>query len=164
MSLFSPDLYHTSVLAIDLEALSARGVRYLLMDLDNTLLPRDGSGIAPEVQAWVSALPDHGFTACLVSNNWHGHVQGVAADIGLPIAAKALKPLPHAFRTGLARLNAAPAETAVVGDQLFTDVLGGNLLGMTTILVRPLSASDLPHTLLLRHLERRLLAGREPLA
>jgi hypothetical protein len=46
---------------------------------------------------------------------------------------------------------------------LFTDVLGGKLLGMKTVLVRPLSSSDLPHTLLLRRLERAILAGREPL-
>jgi predicted HAD superfamily phosphohydrolase YqeG len=49
-----------------------------------------------------------------------------------------------------------------VGDQLFTDVLGGRLLGMMTIMVLPLSQSDLPHTLLLRRVERVLLAGRQP--
>jgi predicted HAD superfamily phosphohydrolase YqeG len=52
----------------------------------------------------------------------------------------------------------------VIGDQLFTDVLGGNLLGMTTVLVAPLSSSDLPHTLVLRQLEALVLRGREPVA
>ncbi len=164
MSLLRPDLYHTDVLAIDLESLRASGIRVLLMDLDNTLLPRDGSGITPEVRAWIEALPAAGFTGCLVSNNWHAHVEDVAADLGLPIVAKSLKPLPQAFRRGLAVAGATAEESAVVGDQIFTDVLGGNLLGMKTILVTPLSSSDLPHTLVLRRVERRLLAGREPLA
>jgi predicted HAD superfamily phosphohydrolase YqeG len=61
-------------------------------------------------------------------------------------------------------LDATPAETAVIGDQLFTDILGGNLLGLTTVLVVPLSQRDLPHTVLLRLIERRIMTDREPLA
>lgn len=162
--MLSPDHYYTSVTSIDLAGLRGGGVRYLLMDLDNTLLPRDSSEISPAVLEWIALLPERGMAACLVSNNWHAHVHDVAVEIGLPIVAKALKPFPKAFRRGLAVLGAAPRESAVIGDQIFTDVLGGNLLGMTTVLVSPLSTSDLPHTLLLRHLERRVLAGRQPLA
>lgn len=162
--MLSPDLYYTSVTAIDLAALRQDGVRHLLIDLDNTLLPRDTSALPPEIRSWVDALADHGMTACLVSNNWHAHVMDTAESIGLPIVAKALKPFPAAFRKGLRRLGAEPGETAVVGDQMFTDVLGGNLLGMKTVLVIPQSSSDLPHTLVLRRIERRVLAGRQPLA
>ena len=162
--MFSPDHYYSSVTSIDLAGLHGDGVRYLLMDLDNTLLPRDSSEISPAVLEWIALLPERGMAACLVSNNWHAHVHDVAGEIGLPIVAKALKPFPKAFRKGLDVLGATPRESAVIGDQIFTDVLGGNLLGMTTVLVSPLSTSDLPHTLLLRHLERRVLAGRQPLA
>ncbi len=164
MSVFTPDLYYTHVTKIDMDALVERGIRHLLLDLDNTLLPRDSSDITPAVREWLASLADHGVTACLVSNNWHAHVHDVATDLGLPIVAKALKPFPTAFRRGLETLGAGAGGTAVVGDQVFTDVLGGNLLGMTSILVMPLSASDLPHTLLLRRLERFVLAGRSPLA
>jgi len=162
--MLTPDLYYTSVTAIDLGGLRQAGVRHLLIDLDNTLMPRDRSEVPGEVRAWVDALPAEGLAACLVSNNWHAHVAEVAADIGLPIVAKALKPFPSAFRRGLRLLGSTPSEAAVIGDQIFTDVLGGNLLGLTTVLVAPQSASDLPHTLLLRRIERRVLAGRMPLA
>jgi uncharacterized protein len=162
--MFSPDFYYSSVTAIDLAALRQAGVRHLLMDLDNTLMPRDSSVIPPEVSAWVKALSDESMNACLVSNNWHAHVASVAEEIGLPIVAKALKPFPSAFRKGLRVLGGTPDTTAVIGDQIFTDILGGNMLGMTTVLVLPQSTSDLPHTLLLRRAERRVLAGREPLA
>ena len=164
MGMLSPDFYYSSVTAIDLAVLRQAGVRHLLMDLDNTLMPRDRSEMSPEIRTWIDALPEHGMDACLVSNNWHAHVQGVADAIGLPIVAKALKPFPSAFRKGLRVLGGTPDTTAVVGDQIFTDVLGGNLLGMMTVLVLPQSTSDLPHTLLLRRAERRVLAGREPLA
>ncbi|HET6498430.1 MAG TPA: YqeG family HAD IIIA-type phosphatase [Coriobacteriia bacterium] len=162
--MLSPDLYYTNVTAIDLSALERDGIKYLLIDLDNTLLPRDGTGFPPEVRSWVAALGPRGLAACLVSNNWHAHVPALARDIGLPLVAKALKPFPSAFRKGLRTLGATPGQTAMIGDQLFTDVLGGNLLGMTTVLVTPQSSSDLPHTLLLRRLERRVLAGRTPAA
>jgi uncharacterized protein len=158
------DLYYTSVTAIDLAGLKQGGVRHLLIDLDNTLMPRDTSTLPAEVRAWVAALPVEGMAACLVSNNWHAHVAAVADDIGLPIVAKALKPFPSAFRKGLSVLGGAPGQAAVIGDQMFTDVLGGNLLGMTTVLVAPQSQSDLPHTLLLRRIERRVLGDRRPLA
>lgn len=164
MSVLAPDLYVTSVSAIDLKHLRQRGVRHLLVDLDNTLLPRNSDEVSEGVRKWIDSLHAEGFTACLVSNNWHGHVKAVAEEIGLPIVTKAVKPFPSAFRKGLALLDASPRETAVVGDQVFTDILGGNALGMTTVLVVPLSTSDLPHTLLLRRLERFVLADRQPLA
>ena len=162
--MLAPDLYYSSVTAIDLAMLTEAGVRHLLMDLDNTLMPRDRSDVPAEVRQWIAALPGFGMDACLVSNNWHAHVQGVADMIGMPIVAKALKPFPSAFRKGLSVVGGTPDTTAVIGDQVFTDILGGNLLGMTTVLVRPQSSSDLPHTLLLRRAERLVLAGREPLA
>lgn len=164
MRVLTPDLYYSHVTAIDLGELASRGVRHLLLDLDNTLLPRDSSDITPAVRGWLDGLAGHDLTACLVSNNWHAHVMDVADELHLPIVAKALKPFPGAFRRGLRVLGATADTTAVIGDQVFTDVLGGNLSKMTTVLVTPLSASDLPHTLVLRRLERHVLAGRNPLA
>lgn len=163
MSLLTPDLYYSSVHAIDLGALSSGGVRALLVDLDNTLLPRDTNVVPSELSEWASRLSGAGFRACLVSNNWHARVRSVADELGFAIVPKALKPLPRGFREGMRLLSAAQRETAVVGDQLFTDILGGNFLGLTTVLVRPLSATDLPHTSFLRLIEGRVLADREPL-
>lgn len=163
MALFAPDLYHTDVHAIDLDALTSRGIDTLLVDLDNTLLPRDTNVVPTELKDWAARLADRGFRVCLVSNNWHERVKRVADELGFALVAKALKPLPFAFRRALSLVESDPCRAAVVGDQLFTDVLGGNLLGMTTVLVSPLSHTDLPHTLLLRRLERVVLAGRTPL-
>jgi len=158
----SPDAYLSSVHAIDLVDLAARGIRVLLLDLDNTLLPRDTNVVPDELKAWAAGLRERGFSVCLVSNNWHERVHHVASELGFDLVDKAIKPLPFAFRRALRLENAKASETCVIGDQLFTDILGGNMLGMRTILVAPLSATDLPHTLALRRLEALVLKGRVP--
>jgi HAD superfamily phosphatase (TIGR01668 family) len=158
----SPDLYLSNVLDIDLGALGAQGVDTLLMDLDNTLLPRDSSVIPDDIVAWAASLPERGFRVCLVSNNWHERVHEVAEELGFQLVAKAVKPLPFAFWRALKVMGVRRRQCAVVGDQMFTDVLGGKLLGIKTIMVLPLSQSDLPHTLLLRRVERIVLRGRQP--
>jgi uncharacterized protein len=159
----SPDYYYRSVLDIDLAALSAKGIDTLLVDLDNTLLPRDGDVVPEEIKAWAAGLHAQGFRACLVSNNWHARVVKVAEELGFDLVAKAVKPLPFAFLRALSRAGSTRARAAVVGDQMFTDVLGGKMTGITTVLISPISSADLPHTLLLRKIERVLLAGRNPL-
>lgn len=163
MALFRPDHYYASVRDIDLDALREAGVDTLLIDIDNTILPRDTGEMAEELSAWAGTLLGEGFQVCLVSNNWHAHVKRIADALGFCMVARALKPLPTGFLQALRMLGSTPHRTAVIGDQMFTDILGGNLLGLTTVLVPPLSESDLPHTLLLRRIERRLLAGRRPL-
>jgi len=160
--LLNPDLYLSNVHDIDLAALKAEGIDALLMDLDNTLLPRDSSVIPDDLVAWAGTLSEHGLRVCLESNNWHGRVHEVAEELGFELVAKAVKPLPFAFLRAMRLMGTTRKRSAIVGDQMFTDVLGGKLLGIKTIMVLPLSASDLPHTLLLRRVEKVLLAGRRP--
>lgn len=164
MSVLRPDAYYTSVNAIDLDDLDSRGIRGVLLDLDNTILPRDSGVIPPSARDFARALEQRGIKVCLVSNNWHHRVSSVADDLGFMLVSKALKPLPFAFRRGMRLMGVAPAETATIGDQVFTDVLGGNLAGTHTVLVQPLSRTDLPHTLFLRLIEARVMADRVPLA
>ena len=161
--MLSPDYYYRSVLDIDLAELKRRGIDTLLVDLDNTLLPRDTNVVPADVKAWAAGLRDAGFSACLVSNNWHDRVVRVAQELGFDLVPKAVKPLPFAFRKALERAGSTAKRAAIVGDQLFTDVLGGKLTGITTVLIAPMSSADLPHTLFLRRIERVLLAGRQPL-
>ena len=158
----SPDMYLSSVHAIDLDDLAARGIRVLLLDLDNTLLPRDTNVVPDALKAWAAGLRERGFSVCLVSNNWHERVHRVASELGFDLVDKAIKPLPFAFLAALRHAGASRREAAVVGDQLFTDILGGNMLDMLTVLVAPLSSTDLPHTLLLRRLEALVLKDRVP--
>lgn len=162
MSIFAPDSYLSSVHAIDLDALARDGIRAILLDLDNTLLPRDTNVVPEELKAWARDLRAHGFAVVLVSNNWHERVSHVADELGFDLVDKAVKPLPFAFRIALRRAGVRARQAVMIGDQVFTDILGGKLLGMRTILVAPLSSTDLPHTLLLRRLEAIVMRGRQP--
>jgi HAD superfamily phosphatase (TIGR01668 family) len=163
VGLLTPDLYHNSIAAIDLQALADQGVRTLLVDLDNTLVERNASEVPDSALTFARRVREVGMTACIISNNWHARVSAVADVLGFGLVSKALKPLPFAFLIAMRREGADRFRSVVVGDQLFTDILGGNMLGITTVLVSPLSDSDLPHTLLLRKFEARLLSGRSPI-
>lgn len=162
MSLLRPDHYVTSVLAIDLDELRRSGVKALLLDVDNTVLTLDAADHRPDILEWVLALPEAGFMARFVSNNWHEAIHARVEPFGIGVTAKAMKPLPRGFREAANVLGVTPRDCAVVGDQIFTDILGGNIVGATTVLVQPFSTADLPHTVVLRRIERLIMAGRVP--
>lgn len=98
---------------------------------------------------------------CVVSNNFHSaEVERSARELGCEVVHHAMKPLPFAVHAALRKVG-VPAEQAVlVGDQVFTDVVAGNLAGVRTVLVRPQSTQDLWYTQLLRIAERVVLGDR----
>jgi HAD superfamily phosphatase (TIGR01668 family) len=162
MAFLRPDEYLSSVLMIDAQGLVDKGVTTLLLDIDNTLVPRDSGLLSDEACAWVESLKAAGLRLCLVSNNWHKSVFRHSERLGLPVVYKAMKPAPFAFLRGLRKAQGLRRSAAVVGDQLLTDVLGARLLGMSAILVRPLAKADLRHTLLLRRVESLFMRGMTP--
>ncbi len=157
MKLFKPDGYYDSISSIDLAELKGVGIKGLILDLDNTLLPRDERETSDGVNNWLRAARELGFRMCIVSNNRGERVKEVARELNLPVVALAAKPCRRAFKQGLEILRVKKEETAVIGDQIFTDVLGGNLVGLKTILVVPVSPQELLHTRILRRLERIII-------
>lgn len=152
-----------SIHAVDYRALWERGLRALIFDLDNTLAlwragpPDDG------VVRLLRELKGQGFRVAVLSNGRLSRRPEVLAffeGIGVPVIWPARKPLPTGFKRALRELAAGPGETAMIGDQLFTDVLGGNLAGLYTILVRPLSPHESRFTKLNRLLERLIRRRR----
>lgn len=158
MSLFSPTRYVASVDRIDLEELFAQGKRAILLDRDNTLVPRDSATAPDEVAAWLDRAKALGFRLCMVSNNWHrDQVMRSAGELGLEAISHAMKPAPFALNAGLKRTGVSKDEAVMVGDQLYTDVWAGNLAGIDTILVKPQATADLWYTQIFRIFERRAL-------
>ncbi len=158
MSLFSPNRYVASVDRIDLDALYDQGKRAILLDRDNTLVPRDRASAPDEVFAWLDRARGMGFRLCMVSNNWHrDQVMHSAQELGLEAISHAMKPAPFALAAGLTRIGATKHEAVMVGDQIFTDVCAGNLAGIDTILVKPQTTVDLWYTQLFRIFERCVL-------
>ncbi|OUP10160.1 YqeG family HAD IIIA-type phosphatase [Collinsella sp. An2] len=160
MSIFSPGRYVASVDRIDLDQLWASGKRAILLDRDNTLVPRDRKTAPPEVAAWLDRARAMGFKLYMVSNNWHrDQVERSARELGLGAISFACKPLPFALVRALRHLGVERDVAVMVGDQIYTDVWAGNFAGISSILVRPQTTVDLWYTRFFRIFERRALRG-----
>ncbi|MHB8144497.1 MAG: YqeG family HAD IIIA-type phosphatase [Vulcanimicrobiaceae bacterium] len=155
-----PDRYAVRLYEISLDELSASGFRGLIVDLDNTLLGFRQTELAEEHLAWVRDARARGFAIVMVSNNFNERVTDIAAQLGVDCVPNALKPLPFGFIRALRRLGLPRRQVAVVGDQLFTDVLGAKLCGLYAILTEPIESQDFPVTKFFRFLERLMLPAR----
>lgn len=156
-SAFRPAYFVDSVYDIDPEWLRKRRLRALLVDVDNTIMPRNQSAPGTQLKDWAGSLREADVSLLVISNNWSSRIKVIARELDLEVIAPAGKPFRAAFTKGLDMLGVPAAETAIVGDQVFTDVLGGNRAGLASVLVPPLGAVDLVHTKVLRVLERVLL-------
>ena len=126
-------------------ALAARGITLLLADLDNTLVPYGVPLPTDEVRAWNEELKGAGVTLFVLSNNRHADRPRVFCEaLGIPFIGHAGKPKAGSFFEAMEQMGVTPAQTAIVGDQIFTDVLGGNRTGVTTILVKPIRLAGNP--------------------
>ena len=156
MELLTPDLRLEKIEDITPELLESLGITALLVDIDNTLVSRVTKRIEDSAFVWMASLKLAGVPCCLLSNNWHRVIHDYAAELQIPVVGKALKPLPVAYIKALTKIGAHRATTAVVGDQIFTDILGARLCVMFSILVEPLSSTDLWYTKIFRSMEQKL--------
>jgi HAD superfamily phosphatase (TIGR01668 family) len=138
LDLLTPHHCVSSVLELTPAWLRGAGVSGLLVDLDCTLLEDKASSCSKETVAWLRSLRAAGLRLCIVSNSGRRRVAPIAThlDVRLPFVCGARKPMTGGLRAGLAALGLPTSAAVVVGDQVFTDVLGGRLLGIRTILVR----------------------------
>jgi len=152
-----PDLFVDSLMDIPLEELVKRKTKGMIFDLDNTVTEWNNPEIRHEILQWFNSLQKKGVTACLLSNNKGPRVMEAAGKLGIPYVAKATKPRRRAFRKAMELLKTSPEETVVVGDQIFTDIFGGNRMGLYTVLVAPLSNREFIGTRAMRCVERIVL-------
>ena len=130
---------YSAVTHISPKALAEKGVRLVLADLDNTLVPYGVAEPNHQVRAWKAALEAAGITLFILSNSRRpGRAQRFAQALGVPYEGHAGKPKRGGFQRAMARMGVTPEETAIVGDQIFTDTWGGNNAGVLTLLVHPI--------------------------
>lgn len=172
LQLFCPNECVDSVPLIDLTKLRERQIEALLLDLDNTIVPWRSYDLAPGVEEWAQQA-NQSMKLCIVSNSrTPKRVRKIAEALGISFVKRGGKPRRVGFREALKLLEVEPSRAAVIGDQVFTDILGGNRLGAHTILVRPIhrrefigtKVSRLAERLVLRLLERRgMIANQTPI-
>ena len=145
------------------EALERRGFKLLLADLDNTLAPYGVPEPDQALRSWTAALAGEGITLFILSNNRHPQrPRRFSEALGVPYIGHAGKPKAASFYRAMERMGCTQEQTAIVGDQIFTDILGGNRAGVSTILVEPIRLAGNPGRYLryAAELPFRLLSGK----
>lgn len=161
MALVKPWRREADVASIDVDGLVEAGIRCVLIDRDNTIVPRDTKQAPKSALAWLGALSAAGIKVCMVSNNFHSReVEESARELGCKVVHHAMKPAPCAVRRALKLMGVTADEAVLVGDQVFTDVMAGNLAGVRPILVDPQSTTDLWYTHIFRVFERAIGARK----
>ena len=133
-----PNLYYKKVEEITIETLIKNKIKLLILDVDNTLIDYY-KNLSEEVKQWAKEMRGQGIKLYILSNtNSKEKVENVAKVLQIPYKHFAMKPLKRGFKYIEKETNIKPQNIAVVGDQIFTDVLGGNRCNMFTILVDPI--------------------------
>ncbi|GIO27615.1 YqeG family HAD IIIA-type phosphatase [Ornithinibacillus bavariensis] len=154
---FLPNEHVKSIYEIDPLTLKEKGIKGIITDLDNTLVPWDVKEATPEVINWFKQMKDNGIKVTIISNNKEERVKMFSEPLGTPFVFSARKPLSRAFKTASRQMELKKEEIVVVGDQLLTDVLGGNSAGLYTILVVPIVQTDEKITQFNRKIERKIM-------
>lgn len=124
------------VTQIDIAHLQRQGIRGLLLDLDNTLVAWNSAILDHSIERWLTEAKASSLSLCMVTNAKPKRVHDIIEPLDIPYVALARKPMLRGFRRAMSLLGTAPAETAMIGDQIFTDVLGANMLGLYSILIQ----------------------------
>ena len=148
-----------SVNELEPEALKERGIEAIITDLDNTLVPWQHYEIMPGVVEWLAKLEVAGIKICIASNTIHtARLKQLAETMNIPFVDRVQKPRTGGFVRAMKAMGSDATNTAVFGDQIFTDVLAGNRLGLHTILLRPpLSKEEFISTQLVRYVENGVI-------
>lgn len=160
--IFAPDEFANRVTAITLEDLESRGIRGLILDLDNTLSEWQSEVIPEDILAWLEEMRAGGISLCLASNTHNRRrLHRVAENLRMDYVQGIPKPRRSCFRKAMEHLNLPAEQVAIVGDQLFTDILGGKRSGICSIMVSPIHPREFIGTKVSRIVERLLLGWFE---
>lgn len=157
MSVFLPDIYQKSVYAIDYENLKNAGIKIVLFDLDNTIAPVISDAPSKKMKELFEEIKSIGIRPIILSNSNKKRVEPFKDGLFVDAACSSRKPLKRKYKKILDVYNVKPSEVAAVGDQILTDVLGANRMGITSILINPISAVDLRFTKVNRFFENIIL-------
>ena len=141
MALFFPGEYLDSTYVIDFDKLYNDGYRAVIFDVDNTLVPH-GEPADERAKELFAHLKELGFSCMLLSNNKEPRVKSFNDVVQVNYIYKANKPFPANYRKAMEILGSNTENTLFVGDQIFTDVMGGNIAGIRTILVKPIHPKE----------------------
>lgn len=157
MEKYIPDIYQKSIYSIDYDKLINRGIKCLLFDLDNTLAPLTMKRPNKKLKELFDNLKEKGFIVIIFSNSSKKRIKPFKDELEVDCCARAKKPFRSKFIKVINNYNVSVDEIAIIGDQILTDILGGNNIGITTILVNPVSTYDGFFTRINRYFENKIM-------
>lgn len=138
-----PDVMKDDIYQITPRMFTNRGIRFIMLDVDNTIAPYTVNEASPRLKGWVEDMKKAGLELFILSNNKGERPAIFAEALGLEYVKKAWKPFTGVAKSVLEEKGVRPAETAVIGDQIYTDTLCGRCLGVFTVLVHPIAFSNI---------------------
>jgi uncharacterized protein len=158
VSMLCPHRMVESVTQITLDELRQQGIAGVILDLDNTIVLWRKEEMTSEISDWLNLLLTEGFQLCILSNSPIGErSKRIAEKLGCHYVHDARKPRRKGFHKAMDIMKTVPETTAIIGDQMFTDVLGGNRTGVLTIMVKPIHKREFPYTRFISRPPERLL-------
>lgn len=151
-----PDAYLPSAYRVDYAGLYRKGYRGLIFDIDNTLVPHGAPADEGAVRLF-ARLKEMGFAYVLISNNKEPRVKAFSEQVNALYLYKAAKPGPKAYRRAMQMMHTDCGNTVFIGDQIFTDILGANLAGIRSVLVKPIHPKEEIQIVLKRYPEKLVL-------
>ena len=159
-SRFVADIEVNHICEIPLDELKAKGISGLIFDLDNTITAWHSMEVAEHTRNWFAQLAEQGFFACILSNSHKERVMPIGNLLGIPAIHMAKKPTKGGYMLACKKMSLSASQVAMVGDQLLTDIFGGNRVGLTTILTSMMDENEFWMTrvfsrTLERHIKKR---------
>ena len=151
-----PKSYFSKVENISIEFLNKNKIKALILDVDNTLIDKQKI-LSEEIVKWTRELKGQGVKLYILSNsNDKEKLKNISKKLDIPYHRFAMKPLKRGFKKVQRELNEKPENIAIVGDQMFTDIIGGNRCKMYTILVDPIKENEFWYTAWKRPIENKI--------
>lgn len=158
MNKYMPSMMSNSIFDIDYKKLKEKGINFLLFDLDNTIIPDNVKDINDDIRKLFKKIKSLNIKPMIFSNSIKPNkLKRICSDLDIDYVYLAFKPLPFRFNSLIKKNKLNKKEIAIIGDQIFTDVLGGNRVGIMTILVRPISSYDSIFTRFNRMREKKII-------
>ena len=145
--IFCPHRLVDTVWQITPKELKQQNIEGIILDLDNTIVKWRQEKMTGEVENWLKSLQEENLRLCILSNSPIGNrSERIATRLNCAFVRHARKPARSGFRRAMSAMSTTIETTAIVGDQMFTDILGGNRVGIYTIMVKPINKSEFPYT------------------
>lgn len=154
---YLPDAIFSSYDELTPAYLLERGIKALIVDVDNTLIPYEEGDPRPGTAVWLASLKEAGIAVAFVTNNHKARLMRFNEALGLPAFYHSLKPFSRNMKKAMRQMGARREETANIGDQIFTDTFAGKFLGLRSFLVPPIRDKKGLFTRFKRELEKPFL-------